>query len=349
MNSSWPPVACGVGDYTAKLAQELVRLGCRIEVMTSAQFPVRAGDYAGVMIRPVITRWHRRNFIQLIAPIARMLPRYVIFQYPSKLPGPVSSLTTWGPVFARFFFPFTKVVMIVHEYTNTLAANKSALNRALKCARVVIGFNPTDVTAIRSTGVSRVYLTRVGSNIAKIPNQPVKTPTPYIVFFGLQQADKGIRELFEALRRAPGVGLVMIGAINREFMSLSKQLAVEPRIEWAGLLDEDKVSSYLQNAEAAVFPFYSGMRPNSGSVLAAFANNCPVITTCGHNTPDYIRESPAVTIVPPKDSAALSQAIMAHLKSDVRTRQKEELQKLAECVSWTPIAREFLDLLAGKP
>jgi glycosyltransferase involved in cell wall biosynthesis len=339
ISSSWPPVSGGVSDYTQKFAESLALQGARLEVITSAEFKIEK-TIGNPKVMPLVRRWHRNNFWQLLLPILSFRPHWIILQYPTEIPGKDSSLTPWVAVLSKLAFPWIHVAYIVHEYSETLEANKPALRRAFTKADKIFAFSPADIAELKQDRFNPNEL-RIGSNIGYWKIKEISSAKRYLVFFGLQDDKKDLVSLFLAVKRVPGLTLRMIGPINPTYQDCPEAKALKGNIEWLGKLPEQEVSWQFQGAIAAVFPFISGIKPNNASVLAAIVNNCPVIATEGPNTPVALRDCDGVILIPDNSVETLAKAFRA-----IEANQQGKPTELATVYSWNKIAEEFLIQLA---
>ncbi len=345
VNSSWPPVVCGVGDYGQKLMTAFSNIGHQCLVLTSAQFDTSPYKSKNLEVKPIIRRWDVLYFYQLIWPILRFRPTQILFQYPAVLPAADANLTVWGPILIRILFPWIRVCVIIHEYQQTLAANRQALVKTLRWSNRVIVFNQSDLSEMGLDNVVNGSLSRMGSAIGYVPAKERPIIGPYIVYFGLQQDKKGLGDILEALTRTEGLQLALIGRVDLRYQDLAKKLGIEDRVHWVGVCPEAVVSQYLQYAICSVSPFHGGVRANSTSTLAAIVNLCPVITTFGPQTPPNLLDSSAITMTPEKNPPALAKAITQVLKASFRNTHKSELQALADMYEWDKIAQDMLEQL----
>lgn len=147
-----------------------------------------------------------------------------------------------------------------------------------------------------------------------------------VVFFGFLHPEKGLERLIEAVanvrRVLPGLRLVLAGGgeshsvpggaaaeVRRGLEDAARRHGVEHDVIFTGYLREEDVSRLLQAVDAAVFPFNAGVTAKSGSLLAALAHGVPTIATSPPGTVTGATEVEGVLRVPPRDTAALTQAL----------------------------------------
>jgi glycosyltransferase involved in cell wall biosynthesis len=104
-------------------------------------------------------------------------------------------------------------------------------------------------------------------------------------------------------------------------------------------LREDDVSRLLRAADAAVFPFDAGVTAKSGSLLAALAHGVPTIATSPPGALDRATEVEGVLRVPPRNTAALVDALLLVLSDRaLATRLAAAGRACADRWTWPKMA-----------
>ena len=176
------------------------------------------------------------------------------------------------------------------------------------------------------------------------------------VFFGFLQPVKGLAGLIEAVaavrRGIPGLRLVIAGggeshsvhggaadAMRRGLEDAARRHGVEQHVVFTGYLPEDDVSRLLRAADAAVFPFDAGVTAKSGSLLAALAHGVPTIATSPPGELDRPTEVEGVLRVPPRNTAALVDALFLVLSDRaLATRLAAAGRACADRWTWPKMA-----------
>ncbi len=256
----------------------------------------------------------------------------------------------------------------LRQWVNTrLAADSDA----------VIATNPTDSTQLQalipqhfalSTQHSALstqlalspQLIPIGSNIPVAP-PPGYTPAAWrarlgappdallVAYFGLLSPSKGVDLLVEALAtlRRPW-RLLLVGGGASVPSDLAHAQTVRARIAALGLAarvietghaEAAGVSAHLLAADLVALPFRDGASFRRGSLLAALAHGCVVVTTQPADPADAALLAPAAELVPPNDPTALA-AALARLAADAPTRAAHAAAAttLAAHFGWATIA-----------
>jgi glycosyltransferase involved in cell wall biosynthesis len=176
------------------------------------------------------------------------------------------------------------------------------------------------------------------------------------VFFGFLHPVKGLAGLIEAVavvrRVVPELRLVVAGggeshsvhggaadAMRRGLEGAARRHGVEQHVIFTGYLQEDDVSRLLRAADVAVFPFDAGVTAKSGSLLAALAHGVPTIATSPPGTVDRPTEAEGVLRLPPRNTAALVDALLLVLSDRaLATRLATAGRMRAEQWTWPKIA-----------
>jgi glycosyltransferase involved in cell wall biosynthesis/SAM-dependent methyltransferase len=367
VNSSYPDMPCGVGDYAANLASAARTAGHEVVVFTSADPRIRVPDR--IEVHPVFRDWAIRDFVAHRRRIRRERPDATVLQYPSVLPGPHSRLLFLLPFLARVFLRPARVVLVVHEYAHTHARAKQQLRLAFRFAHEIVTVNPADQRAIAErhrAARPKLRSARIGSNVPRVPltgerraELEAEADGPLIFFFGLLHGpDKGLDDLLEAMREIDSARatLLLSGSLDgnvpyhRHVRARIEALGLAGRVRWLGFLAPRELSEWLQAADLVVLPFRAGAAPNRGTLAAALLNGAATVTTRGPETPDYLRDAENVALVPPGDPASLAAAIEGLLRSpEQRERIAEGARGLAPAFEWPAVAEETLGTAAAPP
>ena len=176
-----------------------------------------------------------------------------------------------------------------------------------------------------------------------------------ILFFGAIKKYKGLEYLVEAFRevkeQVDNVVLLIVGKIYDKdaeafdyYSHLIDQLrARDDVICVAHYVPFEKVGCYFSAADLVVLPYTKTY--TSGVLLAAYAAGRPVIVTDTGALSEVVESGKSGVIVPPRDSRALSRAIIGTLNSSDIEEMGSYAKHLAETrYSWESVARKTTDL-----
>lgn len=218
----------------------------------------------------------------------------------------------------------------------------------------------------------------IGSNIAVKPpadydrqqwrEQLRIPPDAFLVgHFGFVNANKGVDTLAHALRLAVeknlNVHLLMIGGAvgdsdvtNIQQADQAQQLigglGIARRVHWTGFIQEEEVSGHLLACDALAFPYKDGASLRHGTLMAALAHGCAVITTFPQGeTPELTERQ--VRFVPPENPHRLAEAIYDLARDDrERARLGHAAAEMALNFRWDSIAATtvqfFEELLSAR-
>ena len=326
VNPSYPPVACGVGDYTRGLAVALVRAGHDVTVVTAAASTVAAHGPPKVL--PLLRNWDVAAFVRAWPHLIRQRPDLVVSSFPAAVATSRSRLLYLVPVLAKALLGWPRTVFIVHEFIRTGETERRRMRLALWAANRVVAVTEAERDAIVARYPSVAARTVVRHNAPNIPvaaDDPAADARaraafappqrPVIGFFGFIWApDKGFEELLQALAETDAV-LVVTGSLDpahayhAHVAAEIDRLGLGERVHWLGFLGEDEVGRLLRAVDCVVLPFRRGAESGYTSLLAALVNGAAVITTRGPQNPPWLRDGETALLVDPGDAAALARAI----------------------------------------
>jgi glycosyltransferase involved in cell wall biosynthesis len=300
VSGSYPPMHCGVGDYTERLAIAFTRhTSLDVRVLTSAtSAPQRPANRDPV--RRIISTWHVKGMHHIAAAMRRISPDIVHLQFPTQgykvLNGPALI-----PCLARTLLR-VPVVVTCHEYLDMpkpLSKQACYLYAMAACASAIVVVRP-DYAARISGPMKRVLgktPLRFIANTSAIPTV-VLSPEErnvvreelgcgtrkLIVYFGFSYPHKGVDLLFRIADPARH-HVVLIGDLSPSDSYHAHLLELAGSAQWkghatvTGFLDVNSVARLLAAADAAVFPFRNGGGIWNSSLHAAANQGTFVLTT----------------------------------------------------------------------
>lgn len=305
VSGSYPPVRCGVGDYTAELAKALSHYH-DITVLTSVKATAVSQPHLRVLNQ--IKKWSGFS-------VARAIMREIkVGQY---------DLVHWQFPTAEYcrsiifyllpaWLKLKKIrfVYTFHEYCAQYWLQRWGLKPALLCANAVIAVENTLKQNLlrhnRSLAAAKVNVIHIGANIAKSQASDKQITKlrgqllpltvgcqRLLAYFGFINASKNLAVVLQAMAalRADGklqTRLLIIGEFNDqkcspEYFATLQQIIADNNlgdyIHITGFIAKEQVGDYFRCADAAIMPFKGGVSVRNGSMLAARQEGVKIITT----------------------------------------------------------------------
>lgn len=294
VTGSFPPMKCGVGDYTASLAESLGELpGTQVAVLTTAVDGV-AQARGNVQLLPLVPSWKWSALRPALGAIRDWHPDIVHIQYPTQ--GYEGGWLPWLlPVFLRQIK--MPQVHTWHEFL-PMGCHRHSTLLALCCEGVIV------VRPRYKESMPSFYRWLVRNRPFEfIPNAsalPVATLTDgertivrrrfttrdakLIAFFGFIYQHKGVEDLFEIADPAKH-HLVIVGSCNeadsyqRLILDRVRNGAWEGRATVTGFLPADQAAKVLAASDAVILPFRHGGGLWNTSLHGAVIQGSFVLTT----------------------------------------------------------------------
>jgi glycosyltransferase involved in cell wall biosynthesis len=325
VSGSWPPQACGIGDYTERLCCELEQSG--IDVSRFVE-----GGLSRLYSSEAVRRANEADcdLVHIQYPTAG----YGRSLTPSALPSSVRD---------------KPVVVTLHEYSVFRWYRRAWFSPyARHCAARVF-------TTDEERGLfQRRFPDRGGADLtieiaSNIPAAVNVTGSPNRVsYFGLIAPNKGI-EAFLDLCEIAGAALSsftfdLIGAIpdqHRHYAEAILQRASACQVEIAADLPNDAVAKRLATSTFAYLPFPDGASGKRGTLAAAIVNKLIVITRHSDITPSWIRSA---TMDAQRPEDALKLLTRLHADSPQREAAAKQSALAASRFRWDAIAQRHAEL-----
>jgi glycosyltransferase involved in cell wall biosynthesis len=175
-----------------------------------------------------------------------------------------------------------------------------------------------------------------------------------------QPLNRSVSGRFTKKAHTPGspLRLVIIGgrtgasdptnaAYADEIDALAASLGLADRLHWTGFVEAAAVSAYLTAADCCALPFMDGVSFRRGSLMAALAHGCPIITTAPTVPDPLLVDRTHGWLVPPGDVPALADALrILAADADLRDRLATGARDLYRHFTWESIAAHTADLFA---
>lgn len=365
ITGEFPPMQGGVGDYTARLGQALAECGAKISILTDVR---GTGAYEHMRVTNNIRAWNPRSWLAARAwekaeqvdivnlqfqTAAYAMSPWVHF-LPDILPR-VPFVTTFHDVRAPYLFP--KAGGLRSQIVRQLARRSAAIITTTQhdAAWLGAGFR-TAIIPIGSNIIPRTFTA----------DERVQQRTAWgirdeflIGYFGLLNKTKGLIPLLEAFAQFrsshEGTRLVIIGgtpgasdisnaAFQAELQQTIDLLGLRSSIIFTGYLTQDDVSAALAACDVVALPYVDGASYRRGSLMAALALGCAVVTTTPSDDADAFVDQQNLLAVPPEDPESLCRALM-HLYEQpaLRATLGKAALETSRRFSWNSIAHHYLN------
>ncbi len=262
VSPSFPPEVCGVGSYTAKLAEALAGNNIETNVLTSTN-----------------TSFHPLRIGTVYNQLKKDRPDVLHVQFPTK--ERLSALE------ALLLFKVAKSLGIktsitIHEHEPFYSKKSQLRNKLLaSSADVVIVNNLQSHELFKKQKVKSIIIHN-GPTIDRTSAYPDRKDGTVLTFFGFVAPHKRILETLSSIKRSSVDDSVSIRIIGKYDTSDSYHLLVEkqlgPKDEWLSGLDDAEASREIVKSTLAILPFEHGVSEKNSTVISMFHLGVPVMT-----------------------------------------------------------------------
>lgn len=185
-----------------------------------------------------------------------------------------------------------------------------------------------------------------------------------IGYFGALNRSKGGTALLHTLQsvveRGVDAHLLMIGdvlgasdptnaAYAEEVRRQIDGMGLNERVQWTGRESGDEVSADLNAVDVCLLPYADGASLRRGTLMAALANGCAIVTTEPQSPIADLRTDEEALFVPlgsDSEIALTSADAIVRLMQDeaLRSRLRTGARRASEAFSWQKIARRHLEI-----
>jgi len=349
----YPPDRCGVGDYTARLARALTEAGHEVLVATARVAPLAdAAPRVRISTRPY--PWRPARLGSITDEIRDFRPDAISVQYTPYLYAPhFYGIQPLLPAWIAWLRERTgaPVALTAHErhYPVGLTVDQLlvggpqwAIFRALVLASDHVFFTNEcfrdDYQKLHPKRRERFSWLPVGANIEPDVAPDLATPreSATLLQFGSAHPTRLSEYCFRALQTVqaeiPDTRLLLVGVNDGP-----------PGTEALGYLTPAEVSGHLSRATLLLAPFLDGVSTRRGSVMAALAHGCPVLTTRGPFTDPTARWELFCALVDVKDAAGFARTALELIRTPSRRHAlaAEGLGAYQARFEWARIAAEM--------
>lgn len=275
ITGSYPPDICGVGDYSQRLVD--ASLGS-ISIYHSSD-------------------WSLKSIRTHIKAINKFGLSYINMQYPSQ--GYGWSIVPHLLCIYYSWFTNKNFSVTLHECSQLSYKSRIALFFILLSANKLIFTNSFE----REYAVRRSFNIRRRSTVIKIfSNIPrseyissIDERINRIVYFGQIRPNKGIERFIEdTISLVTTDNIYLVGQVPigfESYYSFINEKCERARINVILNVTDKQIQKFLDDTRLLYLPFPDGVSERRGSVLAAFANGTPVMTTTGRFTTPELRRA----------------------------------------------------------
>jgi glycosyltransferase involved in cell wall biosynthesis len=173
---------------------------------------------------------------------------------------------------------------------------------------------------------------------------------PLLLFAGRLLREKGVLEAIDALallneRRPAHLLIAGAGPAETELVARIRVRRLSEQVTIAGYLSPDRLRQAYADADVFLLPTY---HPEGFPTVIseAMSAGLPIVTTRTRGIADFLEEGANALFVPPRDAAALAQAL-ERLLSDYGLRERMSDANRAKVRVFAPdqVAREYLEAL----
>lgn len=294
VTGSFPPMRCGVGDYTLKVIKALIAdPSIHVAVLTST-LADSDNNSNGFVVFPEIKKWSIYEVFKVIKNARRWSPDVVHIQYPTQGYG-----NGWLPWLLPivFFCMGSRIVQTWHGGYGRRDILKFFLKLVVPTRLVFVhaayedNFHPIMRWVVRrkktvfipnASAIPRVDVDPQGR--LAIKKRYVKTQKRLIVFFGFVLPHKGVELIFEIANPAMDQIVIAGGFVEsdpycQEILRLSLTEKWLNKVSITGFLPEVEAAELLAVADAVVLPFRIGGGEWNTSIHGAVLNGAFVVTT----------------------------------------------------------------------
>ena len=377
ISGEFPPMQGGVGDYTREMARAFAACGHEVFVLIPASLADAHEGKTPLPWRvfPIVRNWGWGCWRSILSVVHEIRPDVIDIQYQAAaydMRTPAMNFVPWRLGLVR---DAPMVVVTYHDLKPPYLFPKAGPVRGWvvrQLARYSDAAIVTNVEDLLATGewpfVHRLarpsmHHIPIGSNIPVAPpadyDRPAwRTQHGYGTadflwgYFGFLNESKGGESLIRALALAPPEHhLLMIGGrvgssdpTNQAYAAhvegLMTSLGVADRVQWTGYSTSTaQVSAALLSTDIVVLPYRDGISFRRGSLHAALAHGCPVVSTTPHVSIPELSEGKNVLLVQAGDPAPLSRAAVRLQRDPARRRRiGDGAEELAGLFTWDRIA-----------
>ena len=318
----------GAERQVVDLALALRRKGYEVAVACSIAGDLSAAlEEAGIPVRPLLRRLVKRRLSPAYAWRLRRLLRRERFDL-------VHAHIYASAVAAAIATSGTGIPLVITEHTEaswqTWRARWVSRWVYRRAERMIAVSTPIRRRLIERDGVHPDLITIVPNAVVSAPDSEER-PTglrerPLVGVVARLQPEKGVANFLKAAARVaprfPEADFVIAGdgPLRQELVALAEGLLLEDRVHFLGFRSD--TSALMGSLDVLVVPSLTEGSPLV--TLEAMAAGVPVVASAVGGIPDQVRHDKEGLLVPPGDTGAMGDAIVALLLDPARARSLGE-------------------------
>ncbi len=366
-----PPTFCGIGDYTANLAEACQKLGIDTHIICNADQQTGATP---VKVYPIVKNWNNTGYNAVLKQLDAIRPDWVLMQYvphgfnpkglPLTLPLLYDKLTAKGYPILTFF----------HEFYTRMGNNwKLKLAAAVQkfLAKQIVNKSQKAATSIdlyanmlnKMTQSDKVTLMPIGSNILPHEATPsvksalkarwnIPNDAPIIATFGNRNITDFLPDFDQLAKEIPNIIWLICGKTSTPLTTLESR----KYIRYAGAMSAFDIYNHLQLANVYfspdfVYPTGEGGSCNKSTALACgFSLGVPVVGIKGDMNNTLLKHGENILLADANQPLDVFKALKTCLES---TTYAQILGNNAQALyhnelRWTTLAAKHLALMTGE-
>jgi glycosyltransferase involved in cell wall biosynthesis len=302
ITGTFPPLKCGVGDYSSILFETLSNKNdLSIYIITTEGI----GYMDSANVFSIIKKWNFTSYKVLMNAINKINPDIVHIQYPT---------TEYKKYTFINFLPVVlklkkyKVITTVHEFSDSSLLGQLRVLPNLIFSDAIIVVDPrfkNDATKFKLVKQDSIHYINIGSNIPmsslahkekkQFKEKVLGDNNKFVIgYFGFINEKKGLETILNALvelkKTKYEIVFLVIGELNesdnyhKKLKNMIIDLELQDEVVITGYLPKEDVGNYISITDMMALPFVNGVSSRNGSFLAAIQENKSVITTNPENS-----------------------------------------------------------------
>ncbi len=350
-----PPVLCGIGDYSARLTEELRGSGYPVEIYSRAQ----GGVMETATTSTPVAKPGTAGVDTLLARIAKRRPDIIHLQYEADAFGDDGfSLLRFAVAARRMRVSLVTTFHALDGPRSWGTAHRLALIAGIIGSRDIVVCSKRQHDALgKLPGVGgKTHLIPVGNTVpvmgkrsARVAGEPLR-----LVYFGFVWRGRNLETCVRALAavhaQTPATLTIAGGikdeAYRRAVESLAASLGMSERVTFTGDLPAAALSQILADADIALLPFATGVSTGRSTFAAVLEHGVPTVTmaTPGNRIPEFRDGENLLSVSPDDVDGFVRETVRLATDTALRRSLAANVPTLAKLFSWQEIARKTANL-----